>query len=30
MSVLSLVPVIGFFLVSQRLLVQGFATTGFK
>jgi multiple sugar transport system permease protein len=30
MSVLSLVPVIGFFLASQRLLVQGFATTGFK
>jgi multiple sugar transport system permease protein len=30
MSVLSLVPVIGFFLTSQRLLVQGFATTGFK
>ena len=30
MSVLSLVPVIGFFLASQRLLVQGFATSGFK
>jgi multiple sugar transport system permease protein len=30
MSVLSLVPVIGFFLTSQRLLVQGFATAGFK
>ncbi|MFI4982759.1 MAG: carbohydrate ABC transporter permease [Nevskiales bacterium] len=30
MSLLSLVPVIGFFLASQRLLVQGFATTGFK
>lgn len=30
MSVLSLVPVIGCFLASQRLLVQGFATSGFK
>ena len=30
MSVLSLGPVIGFFLVSQRFLVQGFATTGLK
>ena len=30
MSLLSLVPVLGFFLASQRLLVQGFATSGFK
>jgi multiple sugar transport system permease protein len=30
MSVLSLGPVVGFFLTSQRFLVQGFATSGFK
>lgn len=30
MSVLSLGPVVGFFLASQRLIVQGFATTGLK
>lgn len=30
MSVLSLGPVVGFFLASQRFLVQGFATSGFK
>jgi multiple sugar transport system permease protein len=30
MSVLSLGPVFGFFLASQRLLVQGIATTGLK
>ena len=30
MSVLSLGPVFGFFLASQRLLVQGIATTGIK
>lgn len=30
MSVLSLGPVVGFFLASQRFLVQGFATSGLK
>lgn len=30
MSVLSLAPILGFFLASQRLLVHGIATTGLK
>jgi multiple sugar transport system permease protein len=30
MSILSLGPIFGFFLASQRLLVQGIATTGIK
>ncbi|WP_448465161.1 carbohydrate ABC transporter permease [Martelella sp. AMO21009] len=30
MSVLSLVPVFGFFLLFQRLLIEGIATTGMK
>jgi len=30
MSVLALGPVIGFFLATQRFIVQGFATTGLK
>ncbi|AJY46529.1 carbohydrate ABC transporter permease [Martelella endophytica] len=30
MSVLSLVPVFGFFLVFQKLLIEGIATTGMK
>ena len=30
MSVLSIGPVLGFYIASQRLLIQGFATTGFK
>ena len=30
MSMLSLGPVLGFYIASQRLLIQGFATTGFK
>lgn len=30
MSVLSLAPIVGFFIVSQRLLLEGVATTGLK
>jgi multiple sugar transport system permease protein len=30
MSVLSLLPVIGFFLVFQRLLLEGATTSGLK
>lgn len=30
MSVLSLIPVVGFFIAFQRLLVEGIATTGLK
>lgn len=30
MSILSIGPVLGFYIASQRLLVQEFATTGFK
>ncbi|MCW4458663.1 carbohydrate ABC transporter permease [Microbacterium sp. MPKO10] len=30
MSVLSLAPIVGFFIVSQRLLIEGIATTGMK
>jgi multiple sugar transport system permease protein len=30
MSVLSLAPIVGFFIASQRLLVEGIATTGLK
>jgi multiple sugar transport system permease protein len=30
MSVLSLAPIVGFFLATQRLLIEGVATTGFK
>jgi multiple sugar transport system permease protein len=30
MSVLSIGPVLGFYIASQRMLVQGIATTGFK
>jgi len=30
MSLLSLLPIIGFFLAFQRLLVEGISTTGFK
>jgi multiple sugar transport system permease protein len=30
MSVLSLVPIIGFFLIFQRLLIEGASTTGLK
>ncbi len=30
MSTLSLAPIVGFFIASQRLLVEGIATTGFK
>jgi multiple sugar transport system permease protein len=30
MSVLSLAPIIGFFLAAQRLLIEGIATTGLK
>jgi len=30
MSLLSLLPIIGFFIAFQRLLVEGISTTGFK
>ncbi|HTD78263.1 MAG TPA: carbohydrate ABC transporter permease, partial [Chloroflexota bacterium] len=30
MSVLSLLPVLGFFLAFQRLLTEGIVTTGLK
>jgi len=30
MATLSLVPIVGFFIVSQRLLIEGIATTGLK
>ncbi|MDQ4138215.1 MAG: carbohydrate ABC transporter permease, partial [Actinomycetota bacterium] len=30
MSTLSLAPIVGFFIVSQRLLIEGIATTGMK
>jgi ABC-type glycerol-3-phosphate transport system permease component len=30
MSILSLLPVLGFFLVFQRLLTQGIVSTGFR
>lgn len=30
MATLSLAPIVGFFLVSQRLLIEGIATTGIK
>ncbi|MBF0817073.1 carbohydrate ABC transporter permease [Microbacterium paludicola] len=30
MAILSLAPIVGFFIVSQRLLIEGIATTGLK
>jgi multiple sugar transport system permease protein len=30
MSVLSLVPIIGFFLIFQRMLIEGASTSGIK
>jgi multiple sugar transport system permease protein len=30
MATLSIAPIVGFFLVSQRLLIEGVATTGLK
>jgi multiple sugar transport system permease protein len=30
MSLLSLIPIVGFFIAFQRLLVEGISTTGFK
>jgi multiple sugar transport system permease protein len=30
MSVLSLIPIIGFFLIFQRLLIEGASTSGLK
>ncbi len=30
MATLSLAPIVGFFIVSQRLLIEGIATTGLK
>jgi multiple sugar transport system permease protein len=30
MATLSLAPIVGFFLVAQRLLIEGIATSGLK